>query len=278
MTTLKWNEWKPPAWMFSMFKWSNWINLSTSAVRILFGSWCLDDLLKMFDELIIPAARLLDTVETKIKDYKLTHDRPPSTSPPLPSNQIERVANIVGKKSKIVLSHSHPTTSTPQIFPSVCPVQRKPIPCLAEYKTIVYEETDVLDWSRCSHNRSSQSRQVTYNFWSPHSSIGRGRSRDGRGNDRLWKASCFKNSSFGNKGCQNNGVECIAANGTLSEERSPFVWIEQASRSVSLSMSMYSTAATRQQKVWVLNMGDQWLCLLFYEFFCRGKKFGIAPP
>lgn len=154
----------------------------------------------MFDELIIPAARLLDTVETKIKDYKLTHDQPPSIHPSLSANQMGRIPNITRKKTKIVLSHSHPTTSTPQIFPSFHPDHPKPIQYLGEYKTIVYEETDVLDWSRCSHNRSFQARQVTYNFWSSHSSVGRGGSRDGRRNDRLWQAGCFKNGPFGNEG------------------------------------------------------------------------------
>ena len=113
----------------------------------------------MFDELIIPAARLLDTVETKIKDYQLTHVQHPPVSHQQQIYPKEDTIYMNGKKSKVFLSFK-PLPSTPNLFPnqssSVCTAISK----LKEYKTVVYQEEDVLDWSHCTYNRGLQEKQV----------------------------------------------------------------------------------------------------------------------
>ena len=119
----------------------------------------------MFDELILPAARLLDTVETKIKDYQLTHDQLPPVSLLQPIQSTANNIKVSGKKSKVVLSFKQPS-STPILFPNPPTKASNAISNLKEYKTIVYEEDDVLDWSHCSYNRSLQEKQVCHDYYS----------------------------------------------------------------------------------------------------------------
>ena len=148
-------------WNYSRPKWTKWTVHFNSVVGFLTNSWCVDELLKMFDELIIPAARLLDTVETKIKDYQLTHVQHPPVSHRQQTYPKTNNAHVAEKKSKIVLSFN-PPSSTPILFPNQPSTVSGAVSNLKEYKTIVYEEEDVLDWSHCAYNRTLQEKQVYF--------------------------------------------------------------------------------------------------------------------
>lgn len=93
----------------------------------------------MFDELIIPAARLLDTVETKLKDVRLTNTKPHAE------------ANSVVNQTRSTIPLS-PTNRSKQ-------KQMSPVP-LPDYKTVVYEESDLIEWGRNNHYQEHQSKQV----------------------------------------------------------------------------------------------------------------------
>ena len=96
----------------------------------------------MFDELIIPAARLLDTVETKLKDVRLKNV----------TNRIEE--NAVAKQAI--------TTILPPTIISNKQEQKSPIP-LSNYKTVVYEESELIEWGRNNRYQDHQSKQVMNN-------------------------------------------------------------------------------------------------------------------
>ncbi|KAK8823161.1 hypothetical protein WA538_002310, partial [Blastocystis sp. DL] len=98
-----------------------------------------DELLRMFDELIIPAARLLDTVETKLKDVRLKNV----------TNRIEE--NTVAKQAI--------TTILPPTIISNKQEQKSPIP-LSNYKTVVYEESELIEWGRNNCYQDHQSKQA----------------------------------------------------------------------------------------------------------------------
>ena len=98
----------------------------------------------MFDELIIPAARLLDTVETKLKDVRLKNV----------TNRIEE--NTVAKQAI--------TTILPPTIISNKQEQKSPIP-LSNYKTVVYEESELIEWGRNNRYQDHQSKQVMNNVW-----------------------------------------------------------------------------------------------------------------
>ena len=98
----------------------------------------------MFDELIIPAARLLDTVETKLKDVRLKNV----------TNRIEE--NTVVKQAI--------TTIPPPTIISNKQEQKSPIP-LSNYKTVVYEESELIEWGRNNRYQDHQSKQVMNNVW-----------------------------------------------------------------------------------------------------------------
>lgn len=98
----------------------------------------------MFDELIIPAARLLDTVETKLKDVRLKNV----------TNRIEE--NAVAKQAI--------TTILPPTIISNKQEQKSPIP-LSNYKTVVYEESELIEWGRNNCYQDHQSKQVMNNVW-----------------------------------------------------------------------------------------------------------------
>lgn len=111
----------------------------------------VDELLRMFDELIIPAARLLDTVETKLKDVRLTSATP----------RAEASTVVKQTSSAIPLSVNTFNKQT----------QKAPVP-LGEYKTVVYEESDLIEWGHNSYYQDHQFKQVM--MW-PVYSVGRGR-------------------------------------------------------------------------------------------------------
>ena len=98
----------------------------------------------MFDELIIPAARLLDTVETKLKDVRLKNV----------TNRIEE--NAVAKQAI--------TTILPPTIISNKQEQKSPIP-LSNYKTVVYEESELIEWGRNNCYQDHQSKLVMNNVW-----------------------------------------------------------------------------------------------------------------
>ena len=81
-------------------------------------------------EQILPAARLLDTVESKLKDYNLTHP----SSPPLWQVQIVRAAE--NKKKTETNSR------------------------LKEYTTPVFLESDRINWSNQEQYKNLQTKQV----------------------------------------------------------------------------------------------------------------------
>ena len=81
-------------------------------------------------EQILPAARLLDTVESKLKDYNLTHP----SSPPLWQVQIVR---IVENKKKTETNSR-----------------------LKEYTTPVFLESDRINWSNQEQYKNLQTKQV----------------------------------------------------------------------------------------------------------------------
>ena len=116
----------------------------------------------MFDELIIPAARLLDTVETKLKDVRLANVTNRSKT--------ETTGNATTQAIQ------HPTTDIG------IHKRHSPQP-LCDYKTAVYEESELIEWGNNTHFQDHQIKQVSAECTYP---VGRRGGGNRRGDDRLW--------------------------------------------------------------------------------------------
>ena len=99
----------------------------------------VDELLRMFDELIIPAARLLDTVETKLKDVRLANPTASAES----STVVRQTSSSIPLSTNVLSKQAH----------------KSPVP-LEEYRTVVYEESDLIEWGHNNHYQSHQFKQV----------------------------------------------------------------------------------------------------------------------
>ena len=104
----------------------------------------------MFDELIIPAARLLDTVESRIRDYQTTHSKPQEMHQ---QDDVKPPRQTPGKLNEISKPFRPPKTL-------INPPKQIQIKPLADYKTTVFEEQDVIDWGTHSHYKDQQAKQV----------------------------------------------------------------------------------------------------------------------
>lgn len=107
----------------------------------------------MFDELIIPAARLLDTVESRINDYQTTHGKPQEV---YQSEDIKQLNQTTEKPKKITMPFRPPKMNTPIINPP----KLTQIKSLPDFKTAVFEEHDVIDWGSHAHYKDQQAKQV----------------------------------------------------------------------------------------------------------------------
>ena len=87
----------------------------------------------------MPAARLLDTIESQLRDYSLTHKQ---SSPPLWQECLE-CRDDTQKRTE---SNSR----------------------LPAYKTLVFAESDRIDWTNQTQYKEQQTKQVAVNGKSQH--------------------------------------------------------------------------------------------------------------
>lgn len=113
----------------------------------------------MFDELIIPAARLLDTVESRIRDYKTTHSKQQEQNKQDNKIHIQQTSRRSSEAAKPfrppkpLVNPPHTLVNRPK------QIQIEP---LADYKTPVFEEQNVIDWGTHSHYKDQQAKQACY--------------------------------------------------------------------------------------------------------------------